>query len=122
MLAAADAFAHAAEHLEHLEQRRRGEPPRPSPPPEIARHLQHVYFRIQEADYFVKQDRDAEAKRLPVLAREFYQEALRAYDRGDWLASDTYSKSAEDVVRGLENLAQAAAPVPPPPPRAPGPR
>lgn len=84
---------------------------------EIADHLQRVYFRLQQADYFADASGDPDAKTLPFLARKFYEDARMAYDTGNWIPADEYAKSADDTIRGLENLAQAAAPEPPPPPR-----
>jgi hypothetical protein len=112
--AAADAFGHAAEHSLHLGDGPKGPAPRPR---EIADHLQRVYFRLQQADFFARASGEPEAKPLPGLARKYYEEARKAYDGDDWFAADEYAKSADDTIRGLENLAQAAVPEPPPPPR-----
>ena len=76
-----------------------------------AEHLQRVYFRLQQADYFARNTGE-DAKQLPELARKFYERALQAYDRRDWRAADEFAKSADDTIRGLENLAQAAIPPP----------
>src|SRR5258708_16884091 len=43
--AAADSFLHAAEHSLHLTEGPKGPVPQPR---EIADHLQHVYFRLQQ--------------------------------------------------------------------------
>ena len=112
LVAASDAFLHAAEHSELIEEGPRG---RRLQAPEIAEHLQHIYFRLQQGEYFAQNSRDPGAKPLPGLARKFYERALQAYDRGDWLAADQYAKSSDDTIRGLENLAQAATPLPPRP-------
>jgi hypothetical protein len=112
--AAADAFVHAAEHSLHLADGPKGPVPQPG---EIADHLQRVYFRLQQADFFARASGEPEAKPLPGFARKYYEEARKAYDRGGWFAADEYAKSADDTMRGLENLAQAAVPEPPPPPR-----
>ena len=110
---AADAFAHAAEHSLHLAEGPNGPVPQPR---EIADHLQHVYFRLQQADFFASASGESEAKPLPGLARKYYEEARKAYDSGGRFAADEYAKSADDTIRGLENLAQAAVPEPTPPP------
>jgi hypothetical protein len=83
---------------------------------QIAEHLQHVYFRLQQTDYFarVSRDEDLDTSRLAGLARKFYERALQAYDRRAWRAADEFAKSADDTIRGLENLAQAATPPPRP--------
>jgi hypothetical protein len=112
--AAADAFVHAAEHSLHLGDGPKGPAPQPG---EIADHLQRVYFRLQQADFFARASGEPEAKPLPGLARKYYEEARKAYDRGSWFAADEYAKSADDTIRALENLAQASVPEPPPPPR-----
>ncbi|MDQ2777057.1 MAG: hypothetical protein M3Y57_19365 [Acidobacteriota bacterium] len=117
---AADSLLHIAEHQQHL--RTGGGPKGPPLAPEIQDHLQRVYFRIQQADYFLQQSHDSQAVSFPKWARDFYQLALRAYDRKDMVAADENAKCAEEVVKALENLAQAASPANiPPPPRPPAP-
>jgi hypothetical protein len=111
LVAASDAFLRAAQHSQLIEGPRG---PRLQAP-EIAEHLQRIYFRLQQAEYFAQTSRDPGAKRLPELARKYYERALQAYDRRDWLAADQYAKSSDDTIRGLENLAQAATPLPPRP-------
>jgi hypothetical protein len=118
---AADALIHIAEHQQHL----RDPDNRPVPPPDkIRNHLQRVYFRVRQSDYFVSQAHDPRLSSFPRWARDFYQLAIRACDRGDWLAADENGKCAEEVTKVLENLAQAAMPsspeqAPPPPPELP---
>jgi hypothetical protein len=117
---AADALLHIAEHQQHL--RTGGGPKGPPPTKEMKDHLERVYFRTQQADYFLNQSHDPQAASFPKWARDFYQVALRAYERSDMVAADENAKCAEEVVRALENLAQAAAPTlnpPPPPPPVP---
>jgi hypothetical protein len=106
MAEAADAMLHVAEHQQHL--RTGGEPKGPPPPVPLQDHLQRTYFRIQQADYFLSQAHDARAASFPKWSRDFYQLAVRAYERHDLVAADENAKSAEDIVRALENLAQAA--------------
>jgi hypothetical protein len=115
-IAAADAFRRAAEHPGHVAEGPKGPVPQSH---EIADHLQQVYFRLQQAEYFADSSGDADAKALPPVARRFYEDARKAFDAGNWFTADEYAKSADDTVHGLENLAQAAAPAPPPPPRRP---
>ena len=110
LVAASDAFLRASEHSQHLRESPRGPVPREA---EIADHLQHVYFRLPQADYFARSTGE-DAEHLPELARKFYERALQAYDRRDWRAADEFAKSADDTIRGLENLAQAATPPPRP--------
>lgn len=114
--AASDAFLHAAEHSVHLAEGPKGPVPQAA---EIADHLQRVYFRLQQADFFAGSSGATVAKAFPALARRFYEQARKAYDSGSWFAADEHAKSADDTIRGLENLAQAAAPEPL---RPPGPR
>ncbi len=113
MAEAADALLHVAEHQQHL--RTGGDQKGPPPAPSIRDHLQRAYFRIEQAGYFLRQAHDSRANSFPEWAREFYQLAVQAYERGDLVAADENTKSAEDVVKALENLAQAAAPAPVPP-------
>ena len=115
MAGAADSLLHVAEHQEHL----RGGGPAPAgppvpPPAAIKEHLQRVYFRVQQAEYFLKQARDGRTASFPKWARDFYQLAVRAYERRDWIAADENAKCAEEIVKALEELAQAAT-VPKPP-------
>lgn len=111
-LAAADALVHAAEHQQHIANKTGPPPPDKG---ELARHLERVYFRLRQADYFVKQSADPNATTIAGFARQYYQEALRAYERPDPRIADECAKSAEDLMRALENLAQATVRVPAPP-------
>jgi hypothetical protein len=116
LIGAADAFIHVAEHASHRVEG----PKQPVPPQQdISDHLQHVYFRLQQADFFSRSSGDPDAKDLSVLARKFYDDSRKQYEAGNWFSADEYGKSADDLLRGLENLAQAAMPGPPlpPPPR-----
>ena len=113
-IGAADAFLHVAEHADHLVEGPKGPVPRQ---PEIADHLQHVYFRLQQADFFSLTSRDPDGKELSLMARKFYEESRKQYEVGNWFGADEYAKSADDLLRGLENLAQAATPGPSLPPR-----
>ena len=111
-LVAADALSQAVEHQQHLFQK--GGPPPPGRA-ELTRHLERVYFRLQQADYFVKQSVDPNAETIAGFARRYYQEALRA--GADLRTADECAKSAEELMRALESLAQSTAPPPPPPPK-----
>jgi hypothetical protein len=106
ILAAADALISAAEHQRHLEQK---EGPPPPDSAEITRHVDRVYFRLQQADYFVKQSADPNAQTIGDLARQYYQEALRATDKGDLRTADECAKSTDELMRALENLALSTA-------------
>ncbi len=110
--AAANALFHVADHQQHLHN---GPGPRQPRPAELQDHLRRVYFRTQQANFFVRAARDRSAAPLAPWAREFYQLALRAYDRHDYFAADENAKCAEEIVNALENIAQAAN-LPPLPP------
>jgi hypothetical protein len=110
-LVAADALGHAAEHQQHLLQKN-GTPPDRA---EVTRHLERVYFRLQQADYFVKQSADPNAESIAGFARQYYQEALRA--GSDLRTADECAKSTDELMRALESLAQSTAPPPPKPER-----
>jgi len=105
VLVAADALIRAAEHQQHLQQKG-GPPPVGS---EIMRHVERVYFRLQQADYFVKQSADPNAPSIADFAREYYQGALRATDKGDLRTADECAKSTDELMRALENLALSTA-------------
>jgi hypothetical protein len=80
-----------------------------------ARHLAQVYFRTRQADYFLQEIHDNAASPLVSLARQYYQRAVQSYDRPDFRGADEYGKTAEELVKALENLAQAATLAPQPP-------
>ena len=105
LAAAADSLLHVAEHQEHL---RAGDGPRRPPPAAGNDQLQRIYFRIQQANFFYDQSHDPRAASLPQWARDFYQLAVRASERNDFVAADQNAKSSDDIVKALENLAQAA--------------
>jgi len=109
---AADALARVADHLAHARDESRPQPPRLD---ELARRLEKTYFRVQQADYFLAQSKDAKAKVLVRYARRFYQQARQSYDRKEARQADEFAKAADEVVKALEHLAQAATPVPVPP-------
>ena len=119
MADAADALLHVAEHQQHL--RTGGGPKGPPETRAVHDHLDRVYFRTQQSNYFLSQAHDSRAASFPKWADDFYQLAVRAYERKDLIAADENAKSAEEIVRALESLAQAASPVisPPAPPKPP---
>jgi hypothetical protein len=105
-LVAADALIRAVEHQQHLQQK---DGPPPPISAEIMSHLERVYFRLQQADYFVKQSADPNALTIADFARQFYQGALRAADNGDLRTADECAKSTDELMRALENLALSTA-------------
>jgi hypothetical protein len=84
-----------------------GGPAGPPPAASIPEHLQRVFFRIQQADYFVRVSRDPHVAPLSPWAQDFFQLARRAYEGGDSLRADENAKCAEEVVKALEAGAQA---------------
>ena len=82
--------------------------------------MEHLYFRLRQADFFAAQSHDPEAPGLAQWAREFYQQARVAAQHGDPLQVAMNARSAEEIVHALESLAQAVAPYPPPGPGGPG--
>jgi len=112
--AASDAFVQAVNHSQGIED---GPPSPPHPAlnsSAVADHLQHVYFHLQQVDYFERVSGEPDAKQLPQIARDLYEQALRAYDTRDWPRADDFARATDDTIAGLENLAQAATPLPPP--------
>lgn len=122
----ADRYAGAADAQIHIAERQQPgntEPMPPSLPPEaIANHLERAYFRLQQAGYFESQSQDEHVKDLPQRGRRFYENAVQAYDKGDYVRAEQDIKCVDDTVRTLEELAQAASPLPPPAPPPPPPR
>ncbi len=110
-LAAAEALYHASDHLEHFKELA-GPPPPPAE--EVSRHLAQVYFQTRQADYFFQEIHDNAASPLVTLARQYYQRAVQSYDRSDFRDADEYGKTAEELVKALESLAQAATLAPQP--------
>jgi len=110
-LAAAEALFHASDHLEHLKE---SAGPPPPPAEEVSRHLARVYFRTRQADYFLQEIQDNAASPLVRLARQYYQRAVQSYDRSDFRGANELGKTAEELVKALEDLAQAATLAPQP--------
>ena len=113
ILGAADALIRAVEHQQHLDQKEGHPPPNSA---EISRHVGRIYFRLQQADYFVKQSGDPNAQVIADFARQYYQGALRASDKGDLRTADECAKSTDELMRALENLALSTASPPRPSP------
>lgn len=114
--AAADAQMHIADHQVEIVRGQTERTPLPPPRNAVADHLEHAYFRLQQAAYFLSQSRDDHAKDLPKRGRHFYESAVQAFDKEDYFRADEYVMCVDDTVRTLEELAQAASPEPPPPP------
>jgi hypothetical protein len=114
LLVVADALIRAAE--QHPEQK---DGPPPPTRAEITGHIERIYFRLQQVDYFVNQSADPNARAIADFARRYYQGALRAADTGDFRSADEYARSTDELMRALENLALSTA-LPPKPGREPG--
>jgi hypothetical protein len=80
-----------------------------------ARDLERTYFRITQGDYFAEQSRESNATEYVSTARRLYQQARAAYDAADYRRSRRLAEAAQEVISGLESLAQAAVPNPEPP-------
>jgi hypothetical protein len=80
-----------------------------------ARDLEHTYFRVTQGEYFARQSREARAPEYVRMAQRLYQQARVAYDAGDLRRARRLAGAAKEVINSLENLAQAAVPVPEPP-------
>ncbi|HLJ15066.1 MAG TPA: hypothetical protein VKV15_11255 [Bryobacteraceae bacterium] len=65
--------------------------------------LSHAGSRL-----FLQEIHDSSASPLVTLVRQYYQRAIQSYDRSDFRSADEYGKTAEELVRAVENLAQAA--------------
>ena len=72
--------------------------------------IESIYFRTQQADYFLEKSGDPAAKPLPDLARRWYQKALQ-YLESDPGTSENYANAAGAIVSALECVAQATVPV-----------
>ena len=75
--------------------------------PEQARtRVQSVYFRVQQADYFLETSGEPGAQPLADLARRWFQKSLQLLD-SDPAGSENYADATARVVAALESLAQA---------------
>jgi hypothetical protein len=80
-----------------------------------AKDLERTYFRITQGDYFAEQSRESNATEYVLTARRLYQQGRAAYDAADYRRSRRLAEAAQEVISGLESLAQAAVPTPEPP-------
>jgi hypothetical protein len=80
-----------------------------------ARELEQTYFRVRQGDYFAKQSGDPHALDYVRTSQRLYQQARAAYDAQEYRRSRHLGGAAEEVIAGLENLAQAAVRIPDPP-------
>lgn len=107
--AAADAFFRAADHLEHVSKFQGDRPEKKKPHgPEVSRHLERVYFRLKQCDFFLVQSGETKLKPVCGIARDLYQSGLRSQDEENTRAADEYAKAADDLTHAVEFLAQAA--------------
>jgi hypothetical protein len=82
---------------------------------DTARDLERTYFRVMQGDYYAKQSKETNADEYVRTARRLYQFARQAYDAADYRRAQRLADAAREVTEALENLAQAAVPVPDPP-------
>jgi hypothetical protein len=80
-----------------------------------ARDLERTYFRITQGDYFAGQSQESNAGEYVLTARRLYQQARAAYDAADYRKARRLAEAAQEVISGLESLAQAVVPIPEPP-------
>ena len=89
LVAASDAFIHAAEHPPHLEEK--GPKARPHPPRWQIRNRKSpatCVFSLTTGGLFSHEhSATRRAKQLPDLARRFTKSRLQAYDKNDWFGS-----------------------------------
>lgn len=102
---AADACRRPIDHLQHLADDHRL--PGPPDPPD---HLRQTYFRLRLCEYFLRQIPPPAPNRLLELAREFYEQAVKAGQANHGAQAGEYAKAADDLTHALESLAQAALP------------
>jgi hypothetical protein len=107
---AADACRRPIDHLQRIAIPNQAKPPGPRPPGDPDDRLRDVYFRLRLSDFFLHQIPSPAPARLLELARSFYEQAVKARQAGDRLATDEYTGAADDLTHALESLAQAALP------------
>jgi hypothetical protein len=107
---AADACRRPIEHLQQIGKARTAPGLHPKPPGDPADHLREVYFRLRLAEVFLRQISSPAPDALLVLARSFYQQALKAQQQNQEEIEGEYTRAADDLTHALESLAQAALP------------
>jgi hypothetical protein len=107
---AADACRRPIDHLQRIATASAATPPGPTPPGDPEDHLRDVYFRLRLSDFFLQQISSPAPTRLLELARGFYEQAVKARQAGNKLATAEYTAAADDLTHALESLAQAALP------------
>lgn len=80
-----------------------------------ARDLERTYFRLKQGEYFVKFSGEDDGAAYAAASQRLYQRARKAYDQKDYRRARRYGEAARELINGLENLAQAAAPLREPP-------
>jgi hypothetical protein len=80
-----------------------------------AHELEQTYFRVTQGEYFARQSRDAHGNDYVRTAQRLYQQARAAYDAREYGRARHLADAAQEVIEGLENLAQAAVRIPEPP-------
>jgi hypothetical protein len=80
------------------------------------RMLQGLYFRVQQADFFVSMSGEKNADQYVTQAKSFHQQARSAYDAHEYQKSKYLADASFAIVTALESIVQAAIP----PPKTPG--
>ena len=80
-----------------------------------ARFLERAFFRVRQGDYFAGLSKERDGGEYVELARRLYQQARAAYDAAEYRRAERLAAAAMEVIEGLENLAEAAVPIPDPP-------
>lgn len=104
----AEALARAIDHLRHASDPARA---KGLSREEQTVRLEKAYFRLQQGEYFAEHTPDALAKELSAVARRLYQRARQAFDGGNSLEVDEFTKASGEVVKCIEHLARLALPL-----------
>jgi hypothetical protein len=107
---AADACRRPVDHLQRIAIANQAKPPGPKSPGDPEDRLRDVYFRLRLSDFFLQQIPSPAPARLLQLARDFYEQAVKARQAGNGFVADEYTGAAADLTHALESLAQAALP------------
>jgi len=74
--------------------------------------LRECYFRVRQADYFVRISGDKKSSQTARLASSLYQQGRSAYDAKEYGKAWLLGEASASVVFALECMAQAATPDP----------
>ncbi len=82
---------------------------------DAARHLERVYFRVKQGDYFSRQSKERLGAQYVSTAQRLYHLARAQYDASHYRAARKLADAAHEVINALESLAQASVRIPEPP-------